>query len=286
MLAQHQRTLRLTLFALAFLSAPEVPAADWNHDPSSGSGPLRWGQLQPLPEPLFRTCGAILDAPGEFRETGLAQSPIDVPVPAVITTALPPLDFNYRSIGLVVENNGHVVEVPYPPGSQLGIGGDVYELVQFHFHAPGEHSVAGRSYDMELHLVHRNFLGSLAVVGVLLEVCAAQDADCRPNREIDDIMLNAPLEEGEVAVNGRSINAMDLLPADRNYYLYAGSLTTPPCSEGVRWQVLKQPVRVSAFAVERLHAIVSHFPAYEGFGNNNRPATPLNGRPVFESRLP
>lgn len=284
----HVHASKLTCLSLVALAAARpVLAAEWNHDPASGVGPMRWGQMLVAPDPLFRTCGAILDEAGVFRETGRSQSPVDIPAPATLSSdLLPPLGFAYRDTPLEVENNGHVVEVPYAPGSRLVIGADSYELLQFHFHAPSEHLVSGRSYDMEMHLVHRNALGNLAVVGVLLEACAPGDAGCRPNREIEQIMLEAPITEGSAHVEGRSIDARRLLPADGGYYLYAGSLTTPPCSEGVRWHLMTSPVQVSAATVQRLRVIVGRFPAYGGFAANNRPVMPLNGRAVFERRLP
>jgi carbonic anhydrase len=103
-----------------------------------------------------------------------------------------------------------------------------------------------------------------------------------PNPVFDEIMANAPLSEGANAVPDTFINAKDLLPRSRSYYQYSGSLTTPPCTEGVRWQVLKQPVQVSQSAVDKIHEIIGLFPGYAGF-DNNRPVRPLNDRPIFES---
>lgn len=260
------RTLFLLFSVLFLVGSSFAQPVPWNHDPASDIGPNFWGELTPA----FRTCGAIIPGFEGFQETGKKQSPIDVvtPVPA----SLPPLVFQYANTPLEVENNGHVIEVPYEPGNFLRIGSDTYELLQFHFHAPSEHTINGRFADMELHLVHRNFLGDLAVVGILMTV--GPD----PNPVVDKIMAN----EGAVTVPGAVINARDLLPKFRSYYLYSGSLTTPPCSEGVRWQVLKEPVQVSQFAVDRLHEIIGLFPEYDGFPDNNRPVRPLNGRTVFE----
>jgi carbonic anhydrase len=124
--------------------------------------------------------------------------------------------------------------------------------------------------------VHRNSLLDIAVVGVQIKVGAPVNA------VIDKILLNAPLAEGAITVPGRFINAKDVLPQFVSYYNYSGSLTTPPCSEGVRWFVLKEPVFVSQAAINRLHKIISKFPAYDRFPDNNRPVRPLNGRVVLD----
>ena len=126
----------------------------------------------------------------------------------------------------------------------------------------------------EFHLVHRNQLLDIAVVGVLIEIGTPV------NTVIDEILRNAPIEEGEVELHG-TVNAKDILPRfDRRYYYYSGSLTTPPCSEGVRWFVLKKPVFVSQAAIDHLHEVIAAFPGYDGFPNNNRPVRPLNGRVI------
>lgn len=250
---------------------------DWNHDPDSAIGPNFWGEL----DPAFRTCGAVLEPDGPFVETGKKQSPIDIvkPTPA----ALLPLVFQYKRTPLVVENNGHAIEVPYEKGSILRIGQDTYELLQFHFHAPSEHTVADKSSDMEVHLVHRNFMGDLAVVGILINACdPKKDRRCDPNDLVELIFANAPDLAGEETVVGALINGKDLLPRFTSYYTYSGSLTTPPCTEGVRWLVLKDPIQVSAATVVKFHDIISKFPTYGGYPNDNRPVRPLNGRPVFE----
>jgi len=256
-----------TTFSAAF-------AVDWNHDPGSPLGPSFWGELTPE----FRTCGAIIPDFEGFQETGKKQTPIDIVNP--MKAFLPALFPLYLDRPLVVENNGHVIEVPYEAEaghhpSRLVVGLDVYDLVQFHFHAPSEHMVNGQEAAMELHLVHRDMLGDLAVVGILMEI------GHNPNRLVDLIMEKAPEEEGEVPV-GVSINAKALLPQSLNYYTYSGSLTTPPCTEGVRWFVLQEPVHVSAVAVERLHELIAQFPAYGGFPDNNRPVRPLNGRTILD----
>lgn len=250
------------------LSTTVVSAqVEWNHNPVSDIGQNVWGKLT-FP---FATCGA-----GEpFVEVGKKQSPIDIITAKTVAAALPALVFKYRSTPFVVENNGHVIEVPYARGSAIRVGQDTYKLLQFHLHAPSEHTVNGQFAAAELHLVHRNALLDLAVVGVLI------NAGSPVNTAVNDILLNAPIEEGEIEIYG-SVNAKDVLPRSKSYYTYSGSLTTPPCSEGVRWIVLKEPIFVSQQAIDRLHEIISNFPHYEGFPDNNRLVRPLNGRVILK----
>lgn len=252
----------------ATASAQSAPV--WNHDPASAIGPNLWGSVT-FP---FATCGAGDPA---FVEVGKKQSPVNIVTAETVKAGLPDLAFQYQATPLVVENTGHVVEVPYAPGSAIRIGQDKqdkYELLQFHFHAPSEHTVDGQFAAAELHLVHRNNLLDLAVVGVLINVGSPV------NTAIDNILRNAPIEEGEIDLHG-SINAKGALPEARSYYNYSGSLTTPPCSEGVRWFVLKKPVFVSQEAIDHLHEVISEFPEYGGFPNNNRPVRPLNDRAIL-----
>lgn len=255
--------------AAVFAATPGVAVAQaWNHDPASPVGPPAWGDVA-VP---FGTCGTAARG-----EVGVRQSPVDI-VGAVPAALLPPL-FAYKPMPFTIENTGHVIEVPAPPGSKVVFGSDTYELVQLHFHTPSEHTVNGRLSSMELHLVHRDALGNLAVVGVLLEVGAA------PNRLIDEIFQLAPAVAGtSVEAPGRTINAANLLPlVPLRFWTYSGSLTTPPCSEGVRWTVLKTPVNVSLATMLRYQEIIAAFPGYGGFASNNRHVAKLNGRPILSN---
>lgn len=245
-------------------------ATAWNHDPGSAIGPAHWGTL----DPAFEKC-----------LTGRSQSPVDIS--GTVKGGGPALQFRYPDNELVVENTGHVIEVPIPVenGNMLKIGNSVYKLEQYHFHAPSEHTLNGKRYDLEVHLVHENAAGQLAVVGVFMNIGR------HPNEFVDDVFDNAPDVAGEETDVGVESNAKELLPGFRSshskgpfvitrYYTYAGSLTTPPCSEGVRWIVVKDPVNVSVSAVRTMHHLVSHFPSYGGYPDNNRPVQPLNGREI------
>jgi carbonic anhydrase len=271
------------VLALGLLAVPaqsvspvaETPAAPWNHDPGSEIGPDDWGQIG------YPICSQ-----------GTQQSPVDIATGVVATVGGPPLLLRYEDFELEVENTGHVVEVPIPAGvhNTLRIGGDVYELSQFHFHAPSEHAIDGVQADVEAHFVHVNALGDIAVVGVLYRVGP------HPNEVLDRILSAAPEVAGEDAPVGEA-NPAELLagiggialkhrgPAKvDSFYSYDGSLTTPACTEHVRWSVLMDGGQVSADEVAHLHDVIAHFPGYAGYPDNNRPLQPLNGRVVTSPR--
>ena len=269
------KTRRLTVVVgatLAFfaVAAWAVAATAWNHDPSSAIGPANWGTI----DPAFEKC-----------RTGTSQSPVDIS--GTVRRGGPALRFRYSDNELVVENTGHVIEVPIPAddGNTLRIGSAVYHLEQYHFHAPSEHTLDGKRYALEVHLVHENAAGHLAVVGVLMNI------GDHPNELVDDVFENAPDVAGEETDAGVESNAKELLPGfssdhDRGtfvitrYHTYSGSLTTPPCSEGVRWIVAQDPVNVSNVSVGEMHRLVSLFPGYSGYTSNNRPVQPLNEREI------
>jgi len=152
-------------------------------------------------------------------------------------------------------------------GAVLNLDGIRYKLLQFHFHAPSEEKIDGVAYPMEAHLVHQNADGKLAVVAVLL-------TEGRPNAALDPVFKNLPQTEGSKKTLGANFNAIELLPEARSYFSYVGSLTTPPCSEGVRWQVLEQPVEVSKAQIAVFRKL---------YNMNARPVRPLNDRQVEEN---
>ncbi len=194
---------------------------------------------------------------------GKSQSPIDLS--GAVEQDAPDIEYYYDTTNLNIVNNGHTVQVNYDPGSSINIDGTDYGLVQFHFHTPSEHTIDGRSYDGEMHLVHKSSEGELAVVSVLLE-----KGDV--NESLNPIIDNMPTKEGDTADVMGGISVDDLLPKDRSAYRYTGSLTTPPCSEDVKWIVLKTPVQISEAQLEALQKILK---------DNNRPVQPLNSRKVI-----
>nr|WP_315429257.1 carbonic anhydrase family protein [uncultured Albidiferax sp.] len=225
-------------------------AADLPHWSYAGEdGPAEWARLTPE----NATCA------------GRNQSPINLV--GFIHAQLKPIHFAYQAGGTEILNNGHTVQVNYAPGSSITLDGTVFELTQFHFHAPSENQIRGKSYALEGHLVHADKDGNLAVVAVMFREGAA-------NKALAKIWPLMPTEAGAKTTLPQAFAAAGLLPANRAYYRFSGSLTTPPCSEGVRWLVMKAPVSASAEQIEAFtHAM--HHP-------NNRPVQAVNGRTVLE----
>jgi carbonic anhydrase len=253
----------LTFSGLAWAQA-------WNHNPASSIGPLHWGTVKPS----YATCGDSVTG-----EVGMKQSPIDIVPDKALAASFSKLLFKYKPTPLKIENTGHYVEVPYDPTSFLYVGSqptDVYQLVQFHFHAPSEHTINGVRYDAELHLVHTNVIGETVVIGVLL----SSSAEGLPI--FDTIMALSPTSTGEIELS-EEVNVFDLLPFRKGFYRYEGSLTTPACSESVQWFLMRDPVPITPGALAKLHTVISLFPNYGGYSNNNRPIANLNGRSVLKS---
>lgn len=175
--------------------------------------------------------------------------------------------FNYGTRVSELFNNGHTVDARYEAGSTITVDGIAFELKQFHFHTPSENHIGGRSFPMEAHLVHADANGNLAVVAVMFMEGKAHDAIARLWKQL-------PQEVGRKQVLGEMVSAVQLLPQNREYYRYNGSLTTPPCTEGVRWIVLKNPVTVSKEQVEAFERVIPH--------PNNRPVQPHNARFVLQ----
>jgi carbonic anhydrase len=214
-------------------------------------GPENWAKL----DPANQTCA-----------TGQRQSPIDIR--DGIKVDLEPIKFNYRPSSFRIVDNGHTIQVNVADSS-LTVTGKTYDLVQFHFHKPSEEKVDGHRFDMVAHLVHKADDGQLAVVAVLMERGTE-------NPFIQSLWNNLPLEKNvTVSPPSVSIDPAAMLPTSRNYYTYMGSLTTPPCTEGVLWLVMKQPVQVSNEQI----AIFSRF-----YSNNARPIQSQSGRVIKEGR--
>ena len=229
-------------------NAPSHPdQAEWGYGVENG--PAVWGQLSPE----YALC-----------TEGTHQSPIDLVNPT--SAALPAIAFNYQPAALHIRNNGHTIEVAFPKGNWIEVDSTRYELLQFHFHAPSEHTVAGQPFAMEMHLVHQSKDGTLAVIGVLIERGSEHAA-------FNPLWAHLPGTPGaEQHIEQVSVDAGDLLPSARSSYRYDGSLTTPPCSEGVKWFVLTTPIELSEAQIASFTAIVH---------GNNRPVQPLNGRQLL-----
>jgi len=223
---------------------------EWSY--AGEHGPAHWGDIKSD----YAVC-----------KTGGNQSPIDITSSA--GADLPQIQFAYQPAQLKIINNGHTIQVNYAEGSSISIGAKTYQLVQFHFHHPSEEKIKGKGFDMVAHLVHKSAEGNLAVVAVLIKKGQA-------NKFMDTLWAHLPKVEGkeEAPANVR-IDITNLLPAQRGYYTYTGSLTTPPCSEGVTWFVLKTPVEMSNAQIQKFAHI---------YKNNARPIQPLNNRVISESR--
>ena len=217
------------------------------------TGPRQWGDLKPE----YSTC-----------KLGKEQSPIDIRDPAI--AELPAIRFDYHASPLEIINNGHSIQVNYGPGSWIDVGDKKYDLRQFHFHHPSEEHINGKGFDLSLHLVHVDRNGKLAVVAVLLK-------SGRANEAVRRVFDNLPQTQGqEQEVTGVAINASAFLPLSLGYYTFQGSLTTPPCTEGITWFVLKTPAEVSKDEVASFAKLYPY---------DARPIQPTDGRTILESEF-
>jgi len=244
--------MRIRLAAGVVVSVAALVANAADHAPHWGYGGHStdsWGEI-----PGAGTC-----------TLGKAQSPIDIR--GAKKSALPALGFAYTKGSGEIVNNGHTVQVNLANGGSLNVDGVPYKLVQFHFHTPSEERVEGKAYPMVAHLVHQSADGKLAVVAVLL-------TEGKANAPLAAVFDSLPQHEGAKKPLRAAFDTADVLPAERGYFAFAGSLTTPPCSEGVRWFVLKEPVAVSKAQIAAFRKL---------YNMNARPVQPLNGRVVEQS---
>jgi carbonic anhydrase len=230
----------------ASLPAGTKSASHWSY--SGDEGPDHWGALSSD----YALCA-----------TGKSQTPIDISVTKA-ANGLASLLFNYPALTPTWGNNGHTLQMDYPAGGRLTVGDRDYDLAQFHFHAPSEHTVNGVAFPMEMHIVHKDAAGNLAVIGVLIKAGAANPA-------YQAIWTRVPATAGDAFSLGTTLDPASLLPASRDYYTYSGSLTTPPCTEGVRWLLMTNPVELSAEQIAAFTRV---------YGANSRPVQALNGRDV------
>lgn len=237
----------------ASILAPAQTSTEPKWDYLGKYGPLNWGKL----DPAWRACSV-----------GKEQSPVNISG-AKLNKALQPIEFHYMSGPVTVENNGHTIEVVVEKGSYIVAEGVRYDLVQFHFHHPGEEAVKGRLTDMVVHLVHQSADGKTAVVAVRLVMDRGQ-----PNALLSTLWAALPKASGQTTKVNEMVNAGGLLPADRGYWTYTGSLTTPPCTEGVKWFIFQQEMPLSR---EQLKAFAALYPV------NSRPLQDLHGRKIEAS---
>ncbi len=214
------------------------------------TGPIHWGDLSSE----FATC-----------KTGNEQSPIDIR--PTVDIAQSEIKFNYQTSPMTILNNGHTVQVNFEKGSSISFKGKTFNLLQVHFHTPSENLLMGESYPLEAHFVHASDAGELAVVAVLIN--EGQESDF-----IQKVVDHMPSSKSSAkTVEGVSVSAFNFIPSQEGHFGFKGSLTTPPCSEGVQWLMMKTQTTASKAQIDALHAVMH---------DNNRPVQPTNGRTVSE----
>lgn len=243
--------IRTMTFAAAIALLPFAAlGAESGHgawDYGTDAGPAVWGDL----DAAYAACGA-----------GQKQSPVDISGDLAEGEARLALD--YRAGPASIVNLGHTIQVNAPSGGELTFDGERYELLQFHFHTPSENTFEGLHYPLEIHFVHRSAEGALAVVALMVRRGGSGPVDKLP----------LPEAEGDSISLGDAFDASALIPQSDVHVTFEGSLTTPPCSEGVRWIVLREAASADASWISALEAHL---------GRNNRPVNPLHGR-VLEER--
>ncbi len=232
--------------------AAEGHKVHWGY--SGQEGPKYWGDLS---------------AENIQCKIGKNQSPIDLrDNHATSTTGLAELEIRYRDVPLKVINNGHTLQVNYPLGSYITVGGHRYELMQYHFHTPSEHKKEGFNYPMEMQVVHKDGDGNLAVMGIIFQ-------EGEENEHLQVLLDHLPKEINKQEIfRGAELNPVMFIPGDTKFYKYSGSMTTPPCSEGVYWMVFKQPIEASAEQIQQMNEIM---------GENARPVQEMNSRNLLKS---
>ena len=227
-------------------------ASHWGY--TGHEGPSNWGDL----DPKYTMC-----------KSGVSQSPINISNEvSVKTNDLAPIKFSYRTGADSVVNNGHTVQVNIKGGSFITVDGIRFSLKQFHFHTPSENQIEGKNFPLEAHFVHASSDGKLAVVAVMFE-------DGAQNETLKKIWSKMPHEAGKTVGCGLTSVVVDkIIPQNREYFRFNGSLTTPPCSEGVRWFVMKDYSHISAAQTKEFLELFHHA--------NNRPVQPINARKVMK----
>jgi carbonic anhydrase len=241
--------LASAISALAQNTPTDGPPSSTPWDYSGNRGPLVWGKL----DPAYSACSK-----------GKEQSPVDIRG-AHLNKALQPIEFHYIAGSVTIENNGHAILAIVKPGSYI-IANDIrYDLLQFHFHTPSDEAVNGKLTDMDVHLVHKSADGKFAIIAVRF----VQERGTY-NAVMATLWPHLPKEKGTEPVTDM-VNPGGFLPRDRGYWTYMGSLATPPCTEGVRWLVLENPLSMSLDQLRLFQSI---------FKMNSRPLQDLHGRRI------
>lgn len=242
------RRLSGTILGALLISSPVFAEHHKSYGYEGEHGPEKWGQLADK----YALC-----------EKGDMQSPIDLA--GANAKGKVALSVNYQNGPLTVSNKGLTIQADFAAGSSMTSGGTEFNLIQIHFHTPSEHAISGKRYPLTGHFVHATEGGKLGVLGVMFEEGAT-------NAELAKILAAAPAKKSKpMTVSGQMIDPSGMLPANRAVYRYMGSLTTPPCSEGVNWHVLKDPITASAEQIAAFEKLM---------GDSARPVRALNNRLV------
>ncbi len=234
--------------AASILSTSAIAGDSKSHWEYKGShGPAHWKELS-------ATCG-----------DGKNQSPIDIV--ASLDADLPKVELDYKNSKMTVLNNGHTIQANVAKGNTFTNTSGQFDLLQFHFHAPSENTINGQSFPLETHLVHADKNGNLAVIGLMFK-------EGKSHPVLADLWEKMPTSAGKKAAVSKLISPMDLVPSNQEYFRFNGSLTTPPCSEGVRWFVMKSPIEASKAQIAQFRKVMG--------GDTNRPVQPINARIIVQ----
>lgn len=239
------------IFTIILISFASFASAKDNSRPWNYEEVNHWGDVAE-----FATC-----------KVGKEQSPINIVTKSVKKSDKAPLDTHYVASKAEIVNNGHTIQINLAAAGFANLKGKQYKLVQFHFHTPSEEKIDGKNYPLVAHLVHKDDAGNLGVIALLIK-------EGKENAALKNIFANLPKVEGKLNLVD-NINVSDFLPKSLTYYGFNGSLTTPPCSEGVAWHVVKEPIELSKTQIQSFTSI---------FKFNARPIQALNGRVVEESK--
>ncbi|EPR2255290.1 carbonic anhydrase family protein (plasmid) [Citrobacter freundii] len=235
------------LLSISFSSFATERSPHWSYEGSED--PAHWGKLSPD----FSLC-----------ETGKNQSPVNIQ--GVLKSNHGKLELAFQQGKQQIVNNGHTIQVNVSEGNTLRLDNDTFTLQQFHFHAPSENEIDGKQFPLEAHFVYKDKNGALAVLAQMFQ-------QGKSNPQLAKAWQQIPTAVDQTAVLNKPLDIKALLPKQFNFYRFSGSLTTPPCSEGVRWIVLEQPVSASTEQINQFRSAIHHA--------NNRPIQPLNGRIII-----
>lgn len=247
-LAMNKKYFLLLSMIVTSLCHAAGSTPHWSYE--GQENPANWGKISPD----FSLC-----------ESGKNQSPVNIQ--GAMKTHISPLNIAFGASKQEVVNNGHTIQVNVTDGNTLLLDKDTYTLQQFHFHTPSEHLIDGKQFPLEAHFVYKNKEGALAVIALHFK-------EGKTNQQLEHIWQQMPKEHNQQAVLNNPVNIRSLLPEKLDFYRLSGSLTTPPCSEGVRWLLLKQTVDVSSSQIAQFKTVIP--------SANNRPIQPLNGRVIIQ----